>query len=242
MIKDEIKKKNKKRLIIENEKIKYMQEISDLKLSVLQSQMNPHFIFNALNSIKYYILENDTQNAVDYLTKFSKIIRTILLASKEKEFTLSQELQTLQLYVAIENLRFHNHIQFCINIAPEIDADIVKLPPMVLQPFIENAIIHGVATVDDKKISVNVSVKDQAVEISISDNGIGREEAGKRKSIIKNKTKSLGTEIAAEMLKNYFNNKGYKLQYIDLYENDIPTGTKVLISIPKPRYLGNKYA
>ncbi len=242
MLKDEINRDNEKRLIIENEKIKYLQEISDLKLSVLQSQMNPHFIFNALNSIKYYILESDTQNAVDYLTKFSKIIRTILLASKEKEFTLSQELQTLQLYADIENLRFHNHIQFSINITPEIDVDIVKLPPMVLQPFIENAIIHGVATVDYKKITINVSVKDEAVEISITDNGIGRKEAGKRKSIIKNKTKSLGTEIAAEMLKNYFNNEGYKLQYIDLYENDIPTGTKIIISIPKPRYLRNKYA
>lgn len=242
MLKDEMNRENEKRLIIENEKIKYLQEISDLKLSVLQSQMNPHFIFNALNSIKYYILENDTQNAVDYLTKFSKIIRTILSASTEKEFTLSQELQTIQLYVDIENLRFHNHIDFSIDIAPEIDMNKVKLPPMVLQPFIENAILHGVATVENKKISIEVSVKDHAVEISISDNGIGRMEAGKRKSVIKNKTKSLGTEIAAEMLKNYFNDKKYQLQYIDLHENDIPTGTKVLIAIPKPRYLRNKYA
>lgn len=242
MLKDEMNRDNEKRLIIENEKIKYLQEISDLKLSVLQSQMNPHFIFNALNSIKYYILENDTLNAVDYLSKFSKIIRTILSASTEKEFTLAEELQTIQLYVDIENLRFNNHISFSVNIAPEIDRNKVKLPPMVLQPFIENSILHGVATIEDKKISIDVSVKNNAVEICITDNGIGRSEAGKRKSIIKNKTKSLGTEIAAELLKNYFNDQKYHIQYIDLYEEDIAKGTKVVIAIPKPRYLRNKYA
>ena len=227
-------RENEKRLLIENEKIKYLQEISDLKLSVLQSQMNPHFIFNALNSIKYYIIENDTQNAVIYLTKFSKIIRNILSASRIKEFTLSEEIQTIQLYVDIENLRFNNEMEFTVSNVANLDLDAIKLPPMVLQPFIENAIIHGISTVKNKKIDLENSLKNDAVQICITDNGIGRIEAEKIKSTIQNKVKSLGTKIADEMLKNYFKDKKYRIEYIDLYENEIPCGTKVIIEIPKP--------
>ena len=234
LLKDEMNRENEKRLLIENEKIKYLQEISDLKLSVLQSQMNPHFIFNALNSIKYYIIENDTQNAVIYLTKFSKIIRTILSASRIKEFTLSEEIQTIQLYVDIENLRFNNEMKFTVSNAANLDLDAIKLPPMVLQPFIENAIVHGIATVKNKKIDLEISLKNDAVQICITDNGIGRVEAEKIKSTIQNKVKSLGTKIAGEMLKNYFKDKKYRIEYIDLYENEIPCGTKVIIEIPKP--------
>jgi len=96
ILKDRVNLENERRLLTENEKIKYLQDISELKLSILQTQMNPHFIFNALNSIKYYIEKNDAALAVNYLTKFSKLIRTILTASRMKEFTLEEELQTIQ--------------------------------------------------------------------------------------------------------------------------------------------------
>jgi sensor histidine kinase YesM len=230
-LKDKINLQHQKRLEVENDRIKYQRENSDLKLSILQNQMNPHFIFNALNSIKYYILENDTKNAVDYLTKFSKIIRTILVSSTVKEFTLEEELQTIKVYVDIENLRFNKKIDFTIDVDPAINLNHIKLPPMVLQPYIENAIIHGVAMLENKKIALEILPKNNAIEIRISDNGIGRTAAAKNR-IHKNIAKSLGTKITDGMLKNYFGAQNYSITYHDLQDNDQPTGTTVVLEIP----------
>ena len=227
-----INSENEKRLSVENKQIKYLQEISDLKLSILQTQMNPHFIFNALNSIKYYILENDSENAVNYLTKFSKIIRTILISSTVKEFTLEEELQTLKVYVEIENLRFNKEIEFTISIDPQLKPAEIKIPPMILQPFIENAIVHGIALVDCKKIDLKVVAKPPYIEIHITDNGIGRKEAQKNRTRYQSSTKSLGTKIADGMLKNYFGPQSCKIEYHDLYENEMAMGTRVVLQIP----------
>lgn len=231
-LKDKMNLQNQKRLVVENDQIKFQQEISDLKLSILQTQMNPHFIFNALHSIKYYILENDTKTAVNYLTKFSKIIRTILVASTMKEFTLEQELQIIQIYVDIENSRFHEQIDFKIFIDDDIKVDQIKIPPMVLQPFIENAILHGVASVEDKKINLDIFLKKDHIEMVITDNGVGRKKANENQINNKKIGKSLGTKIADEMLKNYFGPNSYKIEYHDLQENDQPTGTMVVLEIP----------
>ena len=231
-LKDKINLQHQKRLEVENDRIKYQRENSDLKLSILQNQMNPHFIFNALNSIKYYILENDTKNAVDYLTKFSKIIRTILISSTVKEFTLEEELQSIKVYVDLENLRFNKKIDFTVYVDPNIDADHVKLPPMVLQPYIENAIIHGVALIENKKIEIEILAKHQCIEIRIIDNGVGRKEAAKNRVRHKNLSKSLGTKITDEMLKNYFGAKNYTITYHDLQKDEEPTGTMVVLEIP----------
>ncbi|QOW11329.1 hypothetical protein Q73A0000_13655 [Kaistella flava (ex Peng et al. 2021)] len=231
-LKDKINIENQRRLEVENKQIKYLQEISDLKLSILQTQMNPHFIFNALNSIKYYILEHDTENAVNYLTKFSKIIRTILVSSTVKDFTLEQELQTIKVYVDIENLRFNKKIDFNIFIDDQINPEDIKLPPMVLQPFIENAILHGVALLETKKIDIQVLSKNDHIEIRIIDNGVGRKEAAKNKIRHQNSSKSLGTKIADGMLNNYFGSNYYTITYLDLYENEQPAGTTVVLEIP----------
>ena len=232
LLKDQIYHENQKRLLIENQQIKFRQEISDLKLSILQSQMNPHFIFNALNSIKHYILQHDTKNAEEYLTKFSKMIRTILIASTVKDFTLEQELETIKIYVDIENLRFSDKINFEIKISPEIDVTKVKLPPMILQPFIENAIIHGISTVPNKKIQIDIQPKTEFIEITITDNGIGRNEAAKVVGISTPNRKSMGTQIAKGMMSNYFESKNHTIKYIDLEENEISKGTKVIIEVP----------
>lgn len=231
-LKDKINLQLKKRLEVENEQSKYLQEISDLKLSLLQTQMNPHFIFNALNSIKYYIAEHDTENAIDYLTKFSKIIRTILVSSTVKDFTLEQEIQTVKVYVDIENLRFNNKIDFNIMIDDYINPELIKLPPMVLQPFIENAILHGVALLENKKIDLHILSENGHIQIQIIDNGVGRKEAAKNRVRHKNSSKSLGTKIADGMLKNYFGSNYYRITYEDLYEDEKPTGTKVTLEIP----------
>lgn len=231
-LKDKINQQNEIRLSAINEKMKWEQEVSELKLAILQSQMNPHFIFNALNSIKFYILKSDTKNAVHYLTQFSKMIRTILTSSAQKEFTLEEELKTLQIYVDIENLRFDHGINFIISVDDKINAEELKLPPMVLQPFIENAILHGITSVDDKKIEVQITLKNDIVEIRISDNGIGRKEAEKNKIRNRKKGKSYGTEIAAGMLRNFFWPRPFSITYHDLTEKDAPAGTAVVIQIP----------
>lgn len=231
ILKDIVNMENQKRLIFENEQIKYLQEISDLKLSVLQSQINPHFIFNALNSVRFYILENEPQIAANYLTKFSKIIRTILTASTMKEFTLEEEIHTLQVYMDIENLRFDNGIDFKIETGPEIDLQKIKIPPLVLQPFIENAILHGVATVVNKKITLAIVRNSDRIEISITDNGIGRIEAAKTQSHPKSR-QSMGIKIVHGMLKNYFGPAKYQILYSDLEENGECLGTRVLLQIP----------
>lgn len=231
-LKDKINLQEQNRLLVENEQIKFEQEISDLKLSILQTQMNPHFIFNALNSIKYYIIENDSENAVNYLTKFSKIIRTILVSTTVKEFTLEEELHTIKVYVDIENLRFKKEIDFKVYIDEHLNFEKIKLPPMVLQPFIENAILHGVALVENKKINLEVLSKETHIEIRIIDNGVGRKEAEKNRVQHKILRKSLGTKIANGMLKNYFGSKSFKIEYHDLHENGKPSGTMVVLEIP----------
>jgi len=230
VLKDSISRENEKRLLIENEKIKYLQEISDLKLSVLQSQINPHFIFNALNSIKYYILENETDIAAEYLTKFSNMIRTILTASTMREFTLEEELHTLKIYMDIENLRFNNEMNFSMNVHPDIDPVKVKLPPLVLQPFLENAVLHGVSTVENKEVSVEVDPTKDGIAISIKDNGIGRKNAAKEQKPVNRH--SMGLNIAHGMLKNYFGSGTYSITYVDLHDNEKPAGTLVVVQIP----------
>lgn len=151
-------KKNKileeENLRAENEKIRIEQENTDLALAVLRNQINPHFIFNTLHSIKIYIMANDRENAVIYLTKFSKLIRLILNSSIEKESTLDAEIEILKLYFDIENIRFGGEMIFDIKTNPKIRTEYITVPPLFLQPFLENAIWHGIAASDEKKINL----------------------------------------------------------------------------------------
>ncbi len=127
---------------------------------MLRSQMNPHFIFNSLNSIKLYIINNEKENAVYYLNKFSKLIRKILMASKEKEITLAEELETMDLYMNIENIRFSNEINYKTNISPDIDLQAIKVPSLILQPFLENALWHGLSSKKDNK-NINLEITNE---------------------------------------------------------------------------------
>lgn len=110
---------------------------------MLKSQMNPHFIFNSLNSIKLYIINNEKENTVYYLNKFAKLIRKILVVSNEKDISLADELDTMKLYMNIENIRFSNEIDFQINIDKDINLENIRIPSLILQPFLENSLWHG---------------------------------------------------------------------------------------------------
>jgi sensor histidine kinase YesM len=198
--------------------------------------MNPHFIFNSLNSIKLYIINNEKENAVYYLNKFSKLIRKILIASKEKETSLQEELDTMQLYMNIENIRFDNQIEFKINVDEAINTEVTKVPSLILQPFLENSLWHGLSSKEsDKKINLNVfkNSKDH-ITVEIVDNGIGRIASKKIRESKKLKRKSVGIDITKERLANFskaFENS-YTLNIDDLYEHDSPSGTRVTLNIP----------
>ena len=210
-----------------------------LEQQALQTQMNPHFIFNALNSIKLYIINNEQKQAVYYLNKFSKLIRNILDVSKVKEVSLRDELSTMELYMSIENIRFSNEIDYKVDINPDLNTDTIKVPPLILQPFIENAIWHGLSSKEsDKQIMLTATKNsNKIVEINIIDNGIGRPAADKIKKGKSLKRKSVGIDLTKERLKTFSEDYDteYSLEYHDLKKEDgSSAGTKVSIKLPLP--------
>jgi len=217
--------------------LKNEKKMLTLEQSMLRSQMNPHFLFNSLNSIKLYIINNEQKNAVYYLNKFSKLVRKILEASSQREIPLADELETVELYMNIENIRFSNEIDFKIHIDDNIDPHHVKIPSLILQPFLENALWHGLSSKEgSKKIDLYVAEdsKDGFVCISIFDNGIGREAAEKIKISKVLKRKSVGIDITKERLANFSRDyvNSFHLEIIDLFESGKAAGTKVLLLIP----------
>lgn len=217
--------------------LKNDKKILMLEQEALQSQMNPHFVFNALNSIKLYIINNEQKNAVYYLNKFSKLIRNILDASKVKEVSLSEELSTMNLYMSIENIRFSNEIEYSEKVDENINLEGIKVPPLILQPFLENAIWHGLSSKKgSKKVSLEVhKVSDDFIQIDIEDNGVGREQAFKIKKNKSLNRKSIGIDLTKQRLQNFTNEfkDDFALNYYDLKDKEgNATGTKVSIKIP----------
>ena len=215
----------------------YDKELAELKLLALRSQMNPHFIFNSLNSIKRYIIDNDKEKAVYYMNKFAKLIRRILASTMEKESSLSDELETMELYVNIENLRFNNEIEFSIQTESHINLTDIKIPSLLLQPFLENAIWHGLSPKKkNMKLQVVLSKKNEhEVQIEIVDNGIGLRKSRHIKERKVHKNDSIGISLSKERLEHF--SKQYlrvgQIKIIDLEEgNNGMSGTKVVINLP----------
>jgi tetratricopeptide (TPR) repeat protein len=224
-------------IINRQRRLKDEKQILTLEQDMLRSQMNPHFIFNSLNSIKLYIINNEKENAVYYLNKFSKLIRKILIASKEKRISLADELETMKLYMNIENIRFSNEINYTTKVDESIDLESVKVPSLILQPFLENALWHGLSTKkDNKNINLEITKNNNGfVTITITDNGIGRKESERINSNKLLKRKSVGIAITNERLANFFkgHQDGYSIEIKDLYDtNQNPAGTRVIINIP----------
>lgn len=223
--------------IYRNRRVKQEKRILMLEQDMLRSQMNPHFIFNSLNSIKLYIINNEKENAVYYLNKFSKLIRKILVANTEKEMSLFDELETMQLYMNIENIRFSNEIDYQVKIENGLDIERIKVPSLILQPFLENSLWHGLSPKkDDKQIVVNIEKKSsEFITISITDNGLGREASQRIKDQKTLKRKSVGIALTKERLSNFSKrfSVDYTIEITDLYnEEGTANGTKVIINIP----------
>jgi tetratricopeptide (TPR) repeat protein len=168
--------------------ILFENKLNDLTLASLKSQMKPHFIFNCLNSIKFYIEKNDTEAASLYITKFSKLIRNILDSSRLEKVTLSKEIELIELYLEMEAMRLKEKLHYEFKIAENIDIDFIELPPLLIQPYVENAIWHGLMHKEHGgiiKLSVDLSTDEKYLVFGVADNGVGREKAAelKRKSI-----------------------------------------------------------
>ncbi|WP_452219747.1 tetratricopeptide repeat-containing sensor histidine kinase [Lacinutrix salivirga] len=217
--------------------LKNEKKILTLEQDMLRSQMNPHFIFNSLNSIKLYIINNEKENAVYYLNKFSKLIRKILVASTEKDISLAEEIETMNLYMNIENIRFSNEINYTTQISDSIQLDTIKVPSLILQPFLENALWHGLSSKKgNKNIVLNVEdSKENYITITITDNGIGRKASAAIKDKKLLKRKSVGIDLTKERLTNFYKGSDAMFSIIieDLYDSDeVPIGTKVVLNIP----------
>lgn len=211
-------------------------QIAETEMKALRAQMNPHFIFNCLNSINRYIIKNDHKTASLYLTKFAKLIRLILDNSEHHEVELAQELEALKLYIDIEALRFDHKFSYEIEVDDEIDQDSIKIPAMVIQPFVENAIWHGLLHKDTHgKMMIRVKLDGELLVCEVEDDGVGREKAMELKSKTATTRKSLGLKITAdrlEALESRFGVPG-SVEFIDLKdENGVASGTKVVIKIP----------
>jgi len=216
--------------------LKNEKKILTLEQEVLRSQMNPHFVFNSLNSIKHFIISNEKESAVHYLNKFAKLIRKILEVSMVKEVTLEEEIETMKLYMSIENIRMSNEIEFNVKVDDDLDMQSIKIPSLILQPFIENSIWHGLSSKEGRKtidllFSQNVA---DFIDITIIDNGIGRKKALEIKDSKSLNRKSVGVSLSMNRLENYtrtFTNT-HSLQFIDLEKDSVPIGTKVELKIP----------
>ena len=222
---------------IENLKTKFDKELTELKMISLRSQMNPHFIFNSLNSIKLYIINNEKENAVYYLNKFSKLIRKILATTQEIEISLADEIETMNLYLSIENIRFNNEIDYKVIVDDHININTIKVPCLILQPFLENAIWHGLSLKkSNRKLNINIVAHDSNhVNIRIVDNGIGRKRSREINEQKMLKRDSVGIKITKERFKNFFMGfkNDYSITFTDLYDEDANSqGTEVVLRIP----------
>lgn len=216
------------------EKSNLKRKLAEMENIALRAQMNPHFLFNSLNSVNYYIQNNEPAKASQYLKKFSKLVRIVLNNSRKNTITLDDELEALKLYLEFEELRFNQHFSYQIQIWQNIHPIDIVIPPLLLQPYVENAIWHGIMQ-NEKGGVLNISImgNDDVITFVIEDNGIGREKAGELKSKSALKHKSHGMDITQERIRlfNASHPQSISAEIIDLYNPDqSPAGTKVVIT------------
>lgn len=243
-----LKRKNEKnrRELAENElqiqrlesdkaKAEFQQQATELEMQALRAQMNPHFIFNCLNSINRFILKNETETASDYLTTFSRLIRMALTNSKKTYITLEEELDMLRLYIDLERLRFKNAFNYSIVFGNEIEPENIFIPPLLLQPFAENAIWHGLMHKEEQgHLCVNITREDSILICTITDDGIGRKMAAAFKDQSGDHT-SMGMKITETriVMMQKMNATESTVTINDLVEPDgTAAGTEVIIKIP----------
>ncbi len=211
----------------------YERNLAEVQMEALRAQMNPHFLFNTMNSINHYILKNEAEAASTYLTKFSRLIRLVLQNSRSNTVKLADELEALRLYIEIEKLRFDTDYELFIG--ENVNLEKINVPPMMLQPYVENAIWHGLMhKTDDRKLSISVTRDDHYLNIIIKDNGIGRK-AAKQYQQLNGRKKSYGMQITRDRigLVNHLYAAKTDIEIIDVVNHrGEAAGTEIVISMP----------
>ena len=225
----------KKEIKKQRKKIQLKNELNASKLIAIQSQMNPHFIFNAINSIQDLILKGDIDNSYSYIIKFSKLVRQTLNFSDKEFIDIEDEVELLKIYLELEKLRFKSDFEYQI-INKETD---IQVPPMLVQPFIENAIKHGLLHKEGlKKLTIEFN-KNKILTCTVTDNGIGRKKAQEIKDRKQKNHRSFSvnaTKSRFEIMKSHYQ-QDLGVQFKDLIENEGAVGTKVIINMPfKQKY------
>lgn len=203
----------------------YNAQLSTSKLQSLRAQMNPHFIFNTLNSINDFILKNEKQSASNYLAKFANITRNILENTEQEEVSLSEEIEFLNNYITLEQQRLQHNFTFTIQTDSNINLDATLLPPSILQPFIENSIWHGLSSKEDGQLTINFSKTKENLRCIITDNGVG---------LLKDKETTSQKSFGLENVKNRLNllNKAKNTNaHFKIYNNE-KEGVTVEVLLP----------
>jgi LytS/YehU family sensor histidine kinase len=208
------------------------QNVIETKMEALRAQMNPHFIFNSLNSIENFILQNEKRLASDYLNKFARLIRMILDSSRNELVSFAKDMEALQLYIDLEQLRFNNKFVYSTNIDPALLSGAYQVPSLLIQPYVENAIVHGLSHSEDKNLTLTVTatLENDNIKYEITDNGIGRKQAAMYNKQNKMQHESVGLKITEDRI-NIFNNNKNSVMITDLIESEIHSGTRVSITI-----------
>jgi len=218
------------------EKVELEKNLRNSMLTSIRAQMNPHFFYNALNAIQSFIFSDDKRNASTYLVKLSRLTRVILEMSEKESITLDVEIDALKLYLELEKMRFSDDFQFEVFTAENVDTELVQIPPMIVQPYVENAIKHGLLhRKGHKHLSIQFRKDNGTLCITIDDNGIGRGKANELNQIRKDKHDPFATKANSRRidLLNKERNKDIGVVYIDKKdEHGNAAGTTVVISIP----------
>jgi len=214
----------------------FKQKIAESQIQSLRAQMNPHFIFNSLNSIENFMMQNEKRKASDYLHKFALLIRTILDSSRNEITSLSLDMEALKLYIDLEQMRFNNKFCYKENVDPQLISGDYNVPSLLIQPYVENAIVHGIAHSDKKDLTLTVSatLENDYIKYVIEDNGIGRNQAENYNKINKLHHKSVGLKITEDRIHlfNQDENTNGHIKITDLYTLDNrPGGTRVEVKV-----------
>ncbi len=229
----------RRRNAIRNREIQMEKSMLELEQKALRLQMNPHFIFNALNSIKGIMAENDTASARKYLVKFAQLMRHMLVNSRSSFISLINEVKTLEHYLDLERLSRNNKFRYEIRVEEGLQAEEISIPPMIVQPFVENSILHGIAPMEKEGlIRIEFVRRNGNIQCTISDNGIGRKESAARKKEGDALHESQAVVVTTERLKLLTEAGGpaYEIRYRDLKDGKgMATGTEVMIEMPVGR-------
>lgn len=214
----------------------FKHQIAESQIQSLRAQMNPHFIFNSLNSIENFMMQNEKRKASDYLHKFALLVRRILESSRDEITTVALDMEALKLYIELEQMRFNHKFCYEENTDEELLNGYYNVPSLLIQPYVENAIVHGIAHSDktDLKLIVSAVLEDGYIKYTIEDNGIGRWQSEKYNKLNKRQHKSVGLKITEDRIKlfNQVQNTNGYVKFTDLFTPDEePAGTRVEVKI-----------